>query len=150
MVVKGSDILIELEEERWANLKRALRKYVALASTLGPVCIFDWPLKYFGIIDDSMQSKFQGSPSEEAASLEENFETVLVSEKQTARSFLVQPPSAMHLPDFYCQHTTLAMNKERRKQVMCLWLIKLGLSLRLGGFLRTKRSEVVSIAHLIF
>lgn len=29
------------------------------------------------------------------------------------------PPGASEqlLPDFYCEHTTLAMNKERRKQV---------------------------------
>lgn len=137
MVVKGSDILIELEEERWTNLKRALKKYVTLASTLGPVRIFNRPLKYFWIIDERVRLKFQGSPSEEATSIEEHFEAVLTSEKQTALGFLVQSPSAMHLPDFYCQHTTLAMNKERRKQVMCLWLIRLGLC-TLEGFFTLK------------
>lgn len=25
------------------------------------------------------------------------------------------------LPDFYCEHTTLAMNRERRKQVLTFW-----------------------------
>ncbi|XP_077294502.1 nostrin [Arctopsyche grandis] len=95
MVVKGSEILIELEEDRWASMRRALKRYITLASSLGP-----------------------GSPSEEATSLEDNFETTLANEKQIVRSFLVQPPPSMHLPDFYCQHITLAMNKERRKQAL--------------------------------
>lgn len=32
-------------------------------------------------------------------------------------------PSEQLLPDFYCEHTTLAMNRERRKQVLVLFSI---------------------------
>lgn len=37
MVVKGSENLIELEEDRWASMRRALKRYITLASSLGPV-----------------------------------------------------------------------------------------------------------------
>lgn len=60
---------------------------------------------------------FQGAQMDEALSLEGGLEEALAGEVRVARSMLVQPAPAMHLPDFYCQHTTLAMNRERRVQV---------------------------------
>ncbi|RVE53103.1 hypothetical protein evm_002200, partial [Chilo suppressalis] len=96
-VVKGAGMLESLEEERLAQLKSSADCYLRLTSAVAP-------------------------------QLAESTNTLVTPIKnananvdmRVVRGVRSVPAGASDqlLPDFYCEHTTLAMNRERRKQAL--------------------------------
>ncbi|KAF5308765.1 hypothetical protein FQR65_LT05997 [Abscondita terminalis] len=96
-ILKGSDMFQILEEERLKNLKTVLCSYLQHVNELGP--------RLLEASERLSRPVTQADPGNDLAifisyrnSLQQNYEQLL--------------------PDFYCEHITLAMNKERRKQAL--------------------------------
>jgi len=96
-VFRGVNIFHELEEERLVNLKQVLCFYLKNSSALTPK-LSEATNKLIFPIDYADASKDISTFS---------------SLKQSS-----QQCSEQLLPDFYCEHITLAMNRERRKQAL--------------------------------
>ncbi|XP_017784618.1 PREDICTED: nostrin isoform X2 [Nicrophorus vespilloides] len=96
-VSRGAITFQALEEERLNNLKSILSCYLNHSTTLTPK-LTDITNKIRGPIESAEASKDLST-----------FLSLRQSSQQTAEQLL---------PDFYCEHITLAMNRERRKQAL--------------------------------
>lgn len=95
-VVKGAGMLEALEEERLAQLKGAADCYLRLSTAVPP--------------------QLAAACTALAAPIAAADANVDMRVVRGVRGASVGASDQL-LPDFYCEHTTLAMNKERRKQV---------------------------------
>ncbi|KAH9636465.1 hypothetical protein HF086_002165 [Spodoptera exigua] len=96
-VVKGAGMLESLEEERLAQLKTAADCYLRLTSAV-PAQLAE-------------ATNILVNPIKNANA---NTDMRVVRGVRSAQT----GASEQLLPDFYCEHTTLAMNRERRKQAL--------------------------------
>ncbi|KAI4465241.1 sh3 domain-containing [Holotrichia oblita] len=96
-VAKGASTFQSLEEERLQNLKSVLLSYLNHSNDTGPKHV-EATERLRGPFDKS-------DPSQDLAT----FVTLRQSSQQISEQLL---------PDFYCEHITLAMNRERRKQAL--------------------------------
>lgn len=96
-VVKGAGMLESLEEERLAQLKTAADCYLRLTSAV-PAQLAE-------------ATNVLVNPIKNANA---NTDMRVVRGVRSAQT----GASEQLLPDFYCEHTTLAMNRERRKQAL--------------------------------
>lgn len=95
-VLRGSTILQNHENQRLTCLKNYVADY----------------LKFSNLMNPSMnQIVDRLAPVVNACNVQKDLTVV----KNIRRSS--EGPSEQLLPDFYCEHTTLAMNRERRKHV---------------------------------
>ncbi|KAH1024466.1 uncharacterized protein LOC109537470 isoform X1 [Dendroctonus ponderosae] len=96
-VLKGVNMFQSLEEDRLNNLKAVLTSYLRHNNDLHPRLIE---------ATDRLKAPIEAAdPAKDLAT----FQTL----RQTS-----QQVSEQLLPDFYCEHITLAMNRERRKQAL--------------------------------
>nr|XP_023016521.1 nostrin-like [Leptinotarsa decemlineata] len=96
-VLRGASTFQALEEERLNNLKSVLTSYLHHSNDLGP-----------RLIEATERLKgpvTQAEPTKDLCT----FQNLRHSSQQVAEQLL---------PDFYCEHVTLAMNRERRKQAL--------------------------------
>lgn len=93
-VLRGSNILQTLENQRLSNLKNYVASYLKLTSDMNP-------------LHDKLIERL--NPIVELCNTQKDM-TVIKNIRRTAEG-----PSEQLLPDFYCEHTTLAMNRDRRK-----------------------------------
>ncbi|KAK4879842.1 hypothetical protein RN001_007988 [Aquatica leii] len=96
-ILKGSNMFQILEEERLSNLKTVLCSYLHHNNQLGP--------RLLEASERLSKPITQANPSKDLATF--------VSIRNTSQQI-----SEQLLPDFYCEHITLAMNRERRKQAL--------------------------------
>ncbi|CAG9813904.1 unnamed protein product [Phaedon cochleariae] len=96
-VLRGASTFQALEEERLNNLKTVLNSYLHHNNDLGP-----------RLIEATERLKAPAAHADPAKDL-----VTFQSLRHTS-----QHPSEQLLPDFYCEHITLAMNRERRKQAL--------------------------------
>ncbi|XP_018325019.1 uncharacterized protein LOC108736906 isoform X2 [Agrilus planipennis] len=96
-VLKGSNTFQTLEDERLNNLKTILTAYLHHSSELGP-----------RLIEATERLKSPVSQSDPTKDL-----VLFVNLRNSSQQL-----SEQLLPDFYCEHITLAMNRERRKQAL--------------------------------
>lgn len=96
-ILRGSNTFQILEEERLNNLKSVLNSYLHHSNQLGPRLV-EATERLSGPVA-------QADPSKDLLT----FVNLRNSSNQTAEQLL---------PDFYCEHITLAMNRERRKQAL--------------------------------
>ncbi|XP_047524323.1 nostrin isoform X1 [Pieris napi] len=96
-VVKGAGMLESLEEERLAQLKSSADCYLRLTAAVPPQLA-------------EATNTLVGPINNANANLD----------MRVVRGVRSAPAGASEqlLPDFYCEHTTLAMNRERRKQAL--------------------------------
>ncbi|XP_013184945.1 nostrin isoform X1 [Amyelois transitella] len=96
-VVKGAGMLESVEEERLAQLKTAADCYLRLTAAVPPQ-LADTTNTLVGPINNANANV----------------------DMRVVRGVRSVPAGASEqlLPDFYCEHTTLAMNRERRKQAL--------------------------------
>lgn len=95
-VLRGSATFQALEEERLKNLKSYLSSYLHLCNEMEPRILESTENLKIPII--------QCDPGQDL----NTFSSLRNSSQHVAEQLL---------PDFYCEHITLAMNRERRKQV---------------------------------
>lgn len=105
-VVKGTGMLESLEEERLTELKSSADIYLRVTSAVAPQL--------------AEATKMLTNPINNANA---NVDMRVVRGVRSAPA----EPNEQLLPDFYCEHTTLAMNRERRKQALLkiIQLVKL-------------------------
>ncbi|KAJ8917522.1 hypothetical protein NQ315_005571 [Exocentrus adspersus] len=96
-VLRGVNTFQSLEEERLSNLKSVLTSYLHHSNDLGPRLI-EATERIKGPIT-------QAEPTKDITA----FQNLRYSSQQVSEQLL---------PDFYCEHITLAMNRERRKQAL--------------------------------
>ncbi|XP_001650930.2 uncharacterized protein LOC5566553 [Aedes aegypti] len=104
-VLRGSSMLQSLENQRLNNFKNYVSSYFRLASDMNPVLTK---------VTDRL------GPQVQMCNVQKDLDVLKNIRRAT------EGPSEQLLPDFYCEHTTLAMNRERRKQslVKLLQLIR--------------------------
>ncbi|XP_058129993.1 uncharacterized protein LOC131288706 [Anopheles ziemanni] len=104
-VLRGSSMLQTLESQRLAQFKTHVSDYLKLSAEMSPLLT--------KTID-------RLSPQVAMCSVAKDLDVLKNIRRAT------EGPSEQLLPDFYCEHTTLAMNRERRKQslVKLLQLIR--------------------------
>lgn len=95
-VLRGSSILQNHENQRLASLKNYVVDYVKFSNQMNPS------------IEQLMERL---APYVNACNVQKDIGVI----KNIRRAS--EGPSEQLLPDFYCEHTTLAMNRERRKHV---------------------------------
>ncbi|XP_017477713.1 PREDICTED: LOW QUALITY PROTEIN: uncharacterized protein LOC108367574 [Rhagoletis zephyria] len=96
-VLRGSSLLQNIENQRLVNMKNFIANYSQLTSNMNPIL-------------DGLMQRLQ--PQVEACNVLKDMQVV----KNIRRNS--EGPSEQLLPDFYCEHTTLAMNRERRKHAL--------------------------------
>lgn len=98
-------MLQSLENQRLSHFKNYVSSYFRLASEMNPV---------LAKIADRL------GPQVQMCNVQKDLDVLKNIRRAT------EGPSEQLLPDFYCEHTTLAMNRERRKQslVKLLQLIR--------------------------
>ncbi|CAK1588321.1 unnamed protein product [Parnassius mnemosyne] len=96
-VVKGAGMLESLEEERLAQLKSSADCYLRLTAAVPP---------QLAEVTNALVSPIKNANAN--------------VDMRVVRGVRSSPTGASEqlLPDFYCEHTTLAMNRERRKQAL--------------------------------
>ncbi|XP_058836754.1 uncharacterized protein LOC131693162 isoform X2 [Topomyia yanbarensis] len=104
-VLRGSSMLQSLENQRLNHFKNYVASYFRLSSEMNPVLC--------KIVD-------RLGPQLQLCNVQKDLDVLKNIRRAT------EGPSEQLLPDFYCEHTTLAMNRERRKQslVKLLQLIR--------------------------
>ena len=104
-VLRGSTMLQTLEHQRLTQFKSHFSTYAKLSAEMNPL---------LGQIVDRL------SPQINICNVAKDLDILKNIRKAS------EGPSEQLLPDFYCEHTTLAMNRERRKQslVKLLQLIR--------------------------
>lgn len=93
-VLRGSNVLQSLENQRLTNLKNYVTSYLKLSADMNP------------LLDQIVERL---NPNVNMCNIQKDL-TVIKNIRRTAEG-----PSEQLLPDFYCEHTTLAMNRDRRK-----------------------------------
>lgn len=96
-VLRGSSLLQNVETQRLASMKMFVTNYLRLTANMNP------------ILDGLVQRL---TPTVEACNVQKDLSVI----KNIRR--IAEGPSEQLLPDFYCEHTTLAMNRERRKHAL--------------------------------
>lgn len=96
-VLRGSTILQQHEQQRLAGLHTQLADYLRFSQLMNPAA---YPLCE------------RLAPAVAACNVQKDL--AVVSNIRRA----AEGPSEQLLPDFYCEHTTLAMNRERRKHAL--------------------------------
>ncbi|XP_067639286.1 nostrin isoform X2 [Eurosta solidaginis] len=96
-VLRGSSLLQNIENQRLVNMKNFIANYSRLTSNMNPIL-------------DGLIQRLQ--PQVDACNVLKDMQVV----KNIRRNS--EGPSEQLLPDFYCEHTTLAMNRERRKHAL--------------------------------
>ncbi|XP_020718210.1 F-BAR and double SH3 domains protein 2 isoform X2 [Ceratitis capitata] len=96
-VLRGSSLLQNIENQRLVNMKNFIANYSRLTSNMNPIL-------------DGLMQRLQ--PQVDACNVLKDMQVV----KNIRRNS--EGPSEQLLPDFYCEHTTLAMNRERRKHAL--------------------------------
>lgn len=104
-VLRGSSVLQNIENQRLINMKNFVSNYSRLTANMNPIL-------------ESLVQRLQ--PQVDNCNVVKDMQIV----KNIRRN--AEGPSEQLLPDFYCEHTTLAMNRERRKHalVKLLQLVK--------------------------
>ncbi|KAL9880137.1 nostrin isoform 3-T10 [Glossina fuscipes fuscipes] len=104
-VLRGSTLLQTIENQRLINMKNFISNYTRLTANMNPVL-------------DGLLQRLE--PQTESCNVMKDMQII----KNIRRN--AEGPSEQLLPDFYCEHTTLAMNRERRKHalVKLLQLVK--------------------------
>lgn len=95
-VLRGSSVFQSHELQRLQNLKTYLTTYLKLSNDMNP---------NFAAIVERL------TPHVTACNVQKDLAVI----KNIRR--VSEGPSEQLLPDFYCEHTTLAMNRDRRKHV---------------------------------
>lgn len=95
-VIRGAAILKSHEHQRLQHLKQCLSVYMELTNDVNP---------NLATIIDRLQPHIGACDVQKDLSVFANIHRC------------AECPSEQLLPDFYCEHTTLAMNRERRVQV---------------------------------
>lgn len=96
-VLRGSSMLQSHEHQRLESLKSAVMIYLKLSNEINP---------HLNAVVERL------TPHVNACNVLKDLAVV----KNIRR--VSEGPSEQLLPDFYCEHTTLAMNRDRRKQVV--------------------------------
>ncbi|XP_050329054.1 uncharacterized protein LOC126758730 isoform X2 [Bactrocera neohumeralis] len=96
-VLRGSSLLQNIENQRLVSMKNFIANYSRLTSNMNPIL-------------DGLMQRLQ--PQVDACNVLKDMQVV----KNIRRNS--EGPSEQLLPDFYCEHTTLAMNRERRKHAL--------------------------------
>lgn len=99
-VLRGSSLLQGQENQRLDCLKQSLTTYLKIATDMNP---------NLNVIIERL------TPCITACNVQKDLAVVSNIRRVS------EGPSEQLLPDFYCEHTTLAMNRDRRKQVSFLW-----------------------------
>lgn len=99
-VLRGSTVFQSQEHQRLQSLHNYLTTYLKLSSDMNP--------NVTAIVD-------QLTPHINACNAQKDLAVI----KNIRR--VSEGPSEQLLPDFYCEHTTLAMNRDRRKHVKLLF-----------------------------
>uniref|UniRef100_A0A1A9W8N0 SH3 domain-containing protein n=1 Tax=Glossina brevipalpis TaxID=37001 RepID=A0A1A9W8N0_9MUSC len=104
-VLRGSTLLQTIENQRLINMKNFISNYTRLTANVNPVL-------------EGLLQRLE--PQAESCNVTKDMQII----KNIRRN--AEGPSEQLLPDFYCEHTTLAMNRERRKHalVKLLQLVK--------------------------
>lgn len=95
-VLRGSAVMQGHESQRLSGLRDYVTAYLNLTSNMNPNVV--------ALVE-------RLAPQVSACNVQKDLAVV----KNIRRAS--EGPSEQLLPDFYCEHTTLAMNRERRKQV---------------------------------
>lgn len=96
-VMRSSTILQTLENQRLTHMKNYVESYLKLTGDMNPA------------LNNLVQRL---TPLVENCNVQKDLNIV----KNLRR--ISEGPSEQLLPDFYCEHTTLAMNRDRRKQAL--------------------------------
>lgn len=96
-VLRGSTLLQTIENQRLINIKNFVTNYHRLTASINPIL-------------EGVVQRLQ--PQVEACNVIKDMQII----KNIRRN--AEGPSEQLLPDFYCEHTTLAMNRERRKHAL--------------------------------
>ncbi|XP_016948351.1 nostrin isoform X2 [Drosophila biarmipes] len=96
-VLRGSAQLQSSEQQRLGNMHNFAQQYARLISDMNPI---------LGGLNTRLQ------PQLEACNVAKDMQVVRHIRRNS------EGPSEQLLPDFYCEHTTLAMNRERRKHAL--------------------------------
>ncbi|XP_016995241.2 nostrin isoform X4 [Drosophila takahashii] len=96
-VLRGSAQLQSSEQQRLGNMHNFAQQYARLISDMNPI---------LGGLSTRLQ------PQLEACNVAKDMQVVRHIRRNS------EGPSEQLLPDFYCEHTTLAMNRERRKHAL--------------------------------
>ncbi|XP_017042025.1 uncharacterized protein LOC108088627 isoform X1 [Drosophila ficusphila] len=96
-VLRGSAQLQSSEQQRLGNMHNFAQQYARLISDMNPIL-------------GGLSSRLQ--PQLEACNVAKDMQVVRHIRRNS------EGPSEQLLPDFYCEHTTLAMNRERRKHAL--------------------------------
>ncbi|KAM8719420.1 hypothetical protein ACLKA7_012042 [Drosophila subpalustris] len=104
-VLRGSSQLQSSEQQRLGNMHNFVQQYARLISDMNPI---------LGSLTSCLQ------PQLDACNVAKDLQVVRNIRRNS------EGPSEQLLPDFYCEHTTLAMNRERRKHslIKLLQLVK--------------------------
>lgn len=95
-VLRGSTVFQSQEHQRLQSLKAYLNTYLKLSDDMNP--------NFTAIVE-------RLTPHVNACNVQKDLAVI----KNIRR--VSEGPSEQLLPDFYCEHTTLAMNRDRRKHV---------------------------------
>ncbi|EDW86200.2 uncharacterized protein Dwil_GK16231 [Drosophila willistoni] len=96
-VLRGSSQLQTNEQQRLGNMHNFAQQYARLISDMNPI---------LGTLSSRLQ------PQLDACNVTKDMQVVRNIRRNS------EGPSEQLLPDFYCEHTTLAMNRERRKHAL--------------------------------
>ncbi|XP_064555023.1 nostrin isoform X2 [Drosophila montana] len=104
-VLRGSSQLQSSEQHRVGNMHNFVQQYARLITDMNPI---------LGSLTNSLQQQL------DACNVAKDMQVVRNIRRNS------EGPSEQLLPDFYCEHTTLAMNRERRKHslIKLLQLVK--------------------------
>ncbi|KAH8265816.1 hypothetical protein KR038_003312, partial [Drosophila bunnanda] len=96
-VLRGSAQLQSSEQQRLGNMHNFAQQYARLIADMNPIL-------------GGLSARLQ--PQLEACNVSKDMQVVRHIRRNS------EGPSEQLLPDFYCEHTTLAMNRERRKHAL--------------------------------
>ncbi|XP_032308357.1 nostrin isoform X3 [Drosophila ananassae] len=96
-VLRGSAQLQSSEQQRLGNMHNFAQQYARLIADMNPIL-------------GGLSARLQ--PQLEACNVAKDMQVVRNIRRNS------EGPSEQLLPDFYCEHTTLAMNRERRKHAL--------------------------------
>ncbi|XP_030242903.1 uncharacterized protein LOC108655762 [Drosophila navojoa] len=104
-VLRGSSQLQSSEQHRVGNMHNFVQQYARLINDMNPI---------LGSLTNNLQQQL------DACNVAKDMQVVRNIRRNS------EGPSEQLLPDFYCEHTTLAMNRERRKHslIKLLQLVK--------------------------